>query len=135
MRHSFLLTLLALLAAVLVVFAGRDYYQILGVARDASKREIKKQYKALSKQYHPDKNPGNKEAEEKFVKLAEGKWAGHGENQGIDGLGLRSTILNLSFVLELAASKPSARSKQASKQLDLKRLLTISSCYFIPDHL
>lgn len=84
MRHTFLLTLLALLAAVLVVFAGRDYYQILGVARDASKREIKKQYKALSKQYHPDKNPGNKEAEEKFVKLAEGKWPGWARRESRD---------------------------------------------------
>ncbi|RUP46320.1 hypothetical protein BC936DRAFT_147091 [Jimgerdemannia flammicorona] len=71
MRHPVLLTLLALLAMVLVVAAGRDYYKILGVSPGSSKRDIKKQYKTLSKKYHPDKNPGNKEAEDKFVELAE----------------------------------------------------------------
>ncbi|RUS30153.1 hypothetical protein BC938DRAFT_479787 [Jimgerdemannia flammicorona] len=71
MRHTLLLTLLALLAPVLLAAAGRDYYKILDVSRGAHKRDIKKQYKALSKKYHPDKNPGNKEAEDKFVELAE----------------------------------------------------------------
>lgn len=51
--------------------AKRDYYEILGVARSASADEIKKAYRKVAMQYHPDRNPGNKEAEEKFKEAAE----------------------------------------------------------------
>jgi molecular chaperone DnaJ len=49
----------------------RDYYEILGVGTNASEDEIKKSYRKLAMQYHPDRNPGNKEAEEKFKEAAE----------------------------------------------------------------
>jgi molecular chaperone DnaJ len=50
---------------------GKDYYNILGVDKNASESEIKKSYRKLSKEYHPDLNPNNKEAEEKFKDIAE----------------------------------------------------------------
>jgi len=49
----------------------RDYYDILGVSRNASQDEIKKAYRQMALKYHPDRNPGNKEAEEKFKEAAE----------------------------------------------------------------
>lgn len=53
------------------IMAKRDYYEVLGVDKSASANDIKKAYRKLAIQYHPDKNPGDKEAEEKFKEAAE----------------------------------------------------------------
>ncbi len=49
----------------------KDYYETLGVGRDAGEDEIKKAYRRLALKYHPDRNPGDKSSEEKFKEIAE----------------------------------------------------------------
>lgn len=51
--------------------AKRDYYEVLGIPRDAAKDDIKRAYRKLALQYHPDKNPGDKASEEKFKEATE----------------------------------------------------------------
>ncbi len=51
--------------------AKRDYYEVLGVARNAPSDEIKKAYRKLAMTYHPDKNPGDKKAEDRFKEISE----------------------------------------------------------------
>ncbi|KAI9184556.1 DnaJ- protein scj1 [Blastocladiella emersonii ATCC 22665] len=74
-RHALLLVVLLsvallLLSAAGLATAGTDYYALLGVPRDANKRQISKAYKKLALKWHPDKNPGDKEAEAKFVEAS-----------------------------------------------------------------
>jgi molecular chaperone DnaJ len=51
--------------------AKRDYYEILEVTKNASKEELKKAYRKKALQFHPDRNPGDKSAEDKFKEAAE----------------------------------------------------------------
>ena len=75
----------------------RDYYQVLGVEKTATQDEIKKAYRKLAMKYHPDRNPGDKAAEEKFKEAAEAYEVLHDENkrkrydmhghEGLSGMG------------------------------------------------
>ena len=49
----------------------RDYYEVLGINRSADENEIKRAYRKLAKKYHPDMNPGDKQAEQKFKEITE----------------------------------------------------------------
>jgi len=54
-----------------IVFCAEDFYKVLNLDKSASEKDIKKEYRTLSKRYHPDKNPHDDEAHERFVKVAE----------------------------------------------------------------
>ena len=54
-----------------IFMSKRDYYEVLGVGKSSSADEIKKAYRKVAMQFHPDRNPGDKAAEEKFKEAAE----------------------------------------------------------------
>lgn len=60
-----------LIALLQLVLCAEDYYNLLGISRQASDKEIKSAYRRLSKKYHPDKNPGDDTAKDKFVEVSE----------------------------------------------------------------
>lgn len=87
--------------------AKRDYYEVLGVDKNATEDEIKKAYRKIAIKYHPDRNPGNKEAEEKFKEAAEAYDVLHDpqKRQQYDQFGLRRLIADLEVSEEVEASQ------------------------------
>ena len=81
------LFLLVFFFFIVLVEAGKDYYAILDLPRDAPKTQIKKHFKKLSRVYHPDKNPGDDTAQEKFMAIAEGRGL-------FLGIGKRNSIID-----------------------------------------
>ena len=62
--------LIIILCSIYVSYCGEDYYKLLGIKRTANSAEIKKAYRKLSREYHPDKNKDNPEAKDKFAAVA-----------------------------------------------------------------
>jgi molecular chaperone DnaJ len=128
----------------------RDYYEILGVGKTASGDEIKKSYRKLAMQFHPDRNPGNKEAEDKFKEATEAYEVlkdddkrsaydryGHqaqgqggaqgGFNQGFDGFDFNDIFSNFSDVFGEMGGKRQTKKRSSSVQgSDVRYNLEIS---------
>ena len=129
----------------------RDYYEILGVTKNASADEIKKSYRKLAMQYHPDRNPGNKESEAKFKEATEAyevlkddqkkgaydqyghqafaQGGGHGGQQGhgFDGFDFNDIFSNFSDIFgDFGGNRQAKKRSAAQRGSDIRYNLEIS---------
>lgn len=130
----------------------RDYYEILGIAKNASMDEIKKAYRKLAMQFHPDRNPGNKEAENKFKEATEayevlkddqkraaydqfghqafgaGSGSRAGQSQGFDGFDFSDIFSNFSDIFGDfgGSAKQGKKRSSAQRGSDVRYNLEIS---------
>lgn len=107
----------------------RDYYDILGLQRNASDEDIKKAYRRLAKKYHPDRNPGDKDAEKKFIEVAEA-------NETLSDAKKRSLydkfgndFENLSKDPFEAIRQERMRRRNRGRNIHIKVMLTLEECY------
>jgi len=124
----------------------RDYYEVLGIGRNASQSEIKRAYRRLARQYHPDVNPGDKEAEERFKEVNEAyevlsdadkrarydrfghaglQGGGFGDFTGFGGFGPFSGIDEI-FESFFGATRPRTARRAPRRGTDLRYDLTIT---------
>ena len=82
-----------------------DFYQVLGVDRNASGEDIKKAYRKMAMKYHPDRNPGNKEAEQIFKKAAEAYGVLSDPDKKDGMINMEWTALEAQRLLDTAALK------------------------------
>ncbi len=113
----------------------KNYYKTLGVKRDASQEEIKKEFRNLSKKYHPDRNPGNKEAEEMFKVVAEAYSVLSNTNKRKEYDGVENdpfAAMGFHFFGERPGPRPRRPNRKApAKGRDLKLVKDIPLAYFI----
>ena len=126
-----------------------DYYKLLGVSKTASEDELKKAYRKLAMQFHPDKNPGNKEAEKKFKEISAaydvlkdpkkreiydrfGEAGVNGQNQGFNPGGFDFSSSGFSDIFEDlfgglgGGGRSRGRKEQTNRGSDLRYNLEIS---------
>ena len=109
------LTFLFLLGSLLsIVVAGADYYQILGVDKNADEKQIRNAYRQLSKKYHPDKNAGDESAQQKFMEISnaydvlmDNEKRQIYDRYGEDGLKMVKAVVNREAIIHLQTSSVS----------------------------
>lgn len=126
----------------------RDYYEVLGVNKEASADDIKKSYRKLAMQYHPDRNPGNKEAEAKFKEATEayeilkdddkragydrfghqeqGSFGGSGGGQGFEGFDFNDIFSNFGDIFGEGGRRQGKKRSNSQRGSDIRYNLEIS---------
>ena len=94
----------------------RDYYEILEVSRDCGSEEIKKAYRKLALKYHPDKNPGDKEAEDRFKEAAEAYVVGLFEDTNLVAIHHKRATIMPEDLHEALRIRGSASNSKSSKE-------------------